>query len=74
MNNDPLGQPHDTQFMSFQDFSPINRSGGGGQAQLDIESPNHQQYGNLTNDPMGSSNIGMMEELRGLPEQREGMS
>lgn len=56
--------PPDAQFISFQDYSPIHRSGGTGQAQLDIGTSGHQPFGNLSNDPTG---IGMVEDLQGMP-------
>ena len=65
MEGDLLGQPNESQFISFQDFSPINRSGGAGQAQLNLSSPDHQQhFPNLGNDSTG---IGMIEDLQGMP-------
>ncbi|XP_044002442.1 protein YIPF1 isoform X2 [Aphidius gifuensis] len=68
-NNNQFGNGTDS-FISFQDYSPINRSGGAGQAQINVETSNQQQFGvnNMTNDPMS---IGMMEDLRGLPEKKE---
>lgn len=59
----------DSQFISFQDFSPINRSGGAGQAQLDVGTPDNQVFGNLPNDSTG---IGMIEDLQGMPVKNEG--
>lgn len=65
MEGDLLGKSNEPQFISFQDFSPINRSGGAGQAQLDVSSPDHQQnFGNLGNDSTG---IDMMQDLQGMP-------
>lgn len=66
MEGDLIGKVNDdSQFISFQDFSPINRSGGTGQAQLDINSPNQQQnFGNLGNDSTG---IGIIDEIESLP-------
>lgn len=71
MENNQFGNSTDSQFISFQDYSPINRSGGAGQAQLNVESSNQQQFGinNQSNDPVS---IGIMEDLRGLPEKKEG--
>lgn len=70
MENNQFGNGTDS-FISFQDYSPINRSGGTGQAQINVESSNQQQFGvnnNMTNDQIS---IGIMEDLRGLPEQKQ---
>jgi len=65
MDGDLLGKSNEPQFMSFQDFSPINRSGGAGQAQLDVSSPDHQQnFGNLGGDSTG---IDMIQDLQSMP-------
>lgn len=59
----------ESQFISFQDFSPINRSGGAGQAQLDVGTSDNQNFSNLNNDTSG---IGMIEDLQGMPVKNEG--
>lgn len=63
------GSSADAQFISFQDFSPINRSGGAGQAQLDIGISDQRTFGNLQSNPPG---IGIIEDLQGFPGQNEG--
>uniref|UniRef100_A0A0C9RY25 Protein YIPF n=2 Tax=Fopius arisanus TaxID=64838 RepID=A0A0C9RY25_9HYME len=75
MDNDQFGKSNnDSQFISFHDFSPINRPGGGGQAQLDLSSPDHQHLSNNQRFPNDATTIGMMEELRGLPQEKEANS
>lgn len=56
--------PPEAQFISFQDYSPIYRSGGTGQAQLDIGTSGQQPFGNFTNDPTGNQ---MVRDLEGMP-------
>ena len=56
--------PSDAQFISFQDYSPIHRSGGTGQAQLEIDTSGHQRFGDFPNDSTG---IGMVQDLQGMP-------
>ncbi|XP_051165949.1 protein YIPF1 [Leptopilina boulardi] len=60
--------PPEAQFISFQDYSPIHRSGGTGQAQLDIGTSGHQPFGNFTNDPTGNQ---MVRDLEGMPNTEE---
>ncbi|XP_063983251.1 protein YIPF1 [Diachasmimorpha longicaudata] len=71
MDSDQFGKRNtDSQFISFQDFSPINRPGAG-QAQLDLGTPNHQQFINTQQYSNDSTTPGIMDELRGLPQQKE---
>ncbi|XP_066598194.1 protein YIPF1 [Prorops nasuta] len=57
----------DSQFISFQDFSPIHNAGNNRQAQLNLSPPSHQTYGDLSNDPTG---IGILEDLQGMPSSK----
>ncbi|KAK0072910.1 hypothetical protein PV325_010544 [Microctonus aethiopoides] len=67
MDHEELKQTQNSQFISFHDFSPSNRSGGDGQAQLDLDSLDHQQFGNLVNKSTGLDT----EDLQGLRQQDE---
>ncbi|XP_043478261.1 protein YIPF1 [Leptopilina heterotoma] len=66
--DDKKKNPPEAQFISFQDYSPIHRSGGTGQAQLDIGTSGHQPYVNFTNDPTGNQ---MVRDLEGMPSTEE---
>ncbi|XP_012257386.2 protein YIPF1 [Athalia rosae] len=55
-------KPSDSQFILFQDFSPMNGPGGG-QAQLDVGTPDNQTFGNFSSDATG---IGIIEDLQGM--------
>lgn len=60
----------DSQFISFEDFPPINHEGNIGQAQININASTHQGFNNLPNDTTG---IGIMEDLQGMPDKNEGL-
>ncbi|XP_015593065.1 protein YIPF1 [Cephus cinctus] len=62
------GTSGDSQFISFQDFSPINHPGSGGQAQLDLGASDHRNFGNINNDSVG---VGIIEDLHGMPDKTE---
>lgn len=68
MDHEELKQTQNSQFISFHDFSSISRSGGDGQAQLDHDLLDHQQFGNLVNKPTGLDT----EDLQGFRQQNEG--
>ncbi|XP_046480804.1 protein YIPF1 [Neodiprion pinetum] len=68
MMNGDGDKSSDSQFISFQDYSPINRSAGGGQAQLDIDTPDNQGFVGIQNDSTG---IGMIEDLQGMPNKND---
>lgn len=63
-NKSPFG---DDQFISFQDYSPINRAGG--EALLDIDIPAQQPTNILTPQPSAPP---LSENLTAAPEQNAG--
>ncbi|XP_014483432.1 PREDICTED: protein YIPF1 [Dinoponera quadriceps] len=66
------GQPKntDSQFISFNDFTPISQAGNT-EGQLGTGPSTHQPFNNLPNDSTG---VGIIEDLQGLPNKNESNS